>query len=90
MMMRFTFKGGVFDGHRLGIAAPYTPRAVWLVKAPPPAAQLEVLLVGTERLPPGPMFPDAVEYRLDRDASDLRPHPQYEGMEIGEAVYEAR
>lgn len=87
--MRLHFHGGKFDGCKLNVAAPYVPTKLYVVKAPPPATQLEVLIVGTERTAPGPMFPDAIEYTLDREASNLRDHPEFEGMEIGDAEYRA-
>lgn len=86
-MIRMRFTGGVFDGAQLALAAPYTPEIVWLAESPD--SQIPALLVGTERMPPGPLFTSAVEYRLDRDASDLRDHPTYDGMEIGDARYES-
>jgi hypothetical protein len=72
--MRARFHGGPFDGAQLALAAAYAPEALYLVKAPPSAAQLEVLVVGTNRIAPGPMFPNAVEYRLHRERADLPPH----------------
>ena len=85
-MIAMTFTGGRFDGCTLGLAAPYTPERVYLVPAPK-GTDADVLLVGTERMVPGPLFDDATEYRLDREHSDLRPHPRYPEMEEGEAVY---
>jgi hypothetical protein len=84
-MMRLQMTGGPFDGVCLAMSAPYTPERIYLVPSPDP--KLPAMLVGTDRLVPGPLFSDAVEYRLDRAACDLRDHPEYDGMEIGDAVY---
>jgi hypothetical protein len=76
--------GGPFTGVTLGVGSPYTPRELHLVMGPQGP-----LIVGTDRLVPDGVYAAAV-YELERDSSELRPHPTYPGMEEGAALYRER
>jgi hypothetical protein len=74
----------------VSLAAPGVPERLEYAPAPdraPPVTPSGYMLVGYDRLPPVSDWPGVVLYVLDREASDLRPHPKYEGMEVGTAVY---
>lgn len=81
-MMRVELRGGPLDGQALALTAPYTPERLDLVPYHP-----FPLVVGTEKMPVAAGFPEHSTYALDREASELRPHDEYEGMEQGTAVY---
>lgn len=82
-MMRVKLLGGAADGIVVDIGSPYTPDTLNVAQV---MGAWQV--IGTNRIPPGiPLSNSHLLYRLDRDASDLRPHPRYAGMEVGEASY---
>lgn len=74
----------------VSMSAPRTPGRLFYAPAPDgvpgPFRVNNYLLVGYDQPPEDP-WPGQVEYVLDRDRSELRPHPQYDGMEEGTAVY---
>ena len=73
----------------VSIAATSVPDVLYYAPAPRDAPNLTpagYLLVGYNQ-PPELPWDGQVRYALDREASDLRPHPEYEGMEEGQAVY---
>lgn len=76
--------GGPFTGVILAVASPYTPNELHVVMG----AEGPVI-VGTDRLTAGPVYSASV-YELDRDSSELRPHPTYPGMEEGAGLYRER
>lgn len=90
-MFRATHIFGPMQGTDVSVAAPRTPQRVWYAPcpvtdhAPFPNGYMQV---GWDLAPDHP-WPGQVEYVLDRDRSDLRPHALYgdEGMEEGVAVY---
>jgi hypothetical protein len=89
-MMALTHIGGPLEGEALSIAAPATPRRLFYAPAPDgvpsPFQQAGYILVGYDQAPVKP-WPGQVEYRLDRELSELHPHPEYDGMEQGTAAY---
>jgi hypothetical protein len=90
-MLRATHVGGPMDGaaNDVSLAAPATPERIYYAPAGagmPGVTPNGYLIVGYERSPPGP-WRGMVAYALDRERSELRPHPQYDGMEQGTAVY---
>lgn len=76
----------------VSMAAPRTPERIFYAPVPKgvagPFGSSGYLVVDYDRAPDVP-WPGQVEYRLDRESSQLEPHPQYgdEGMETGVAVY---
>jgi hypothetical protein len=74
----------------VAMGSPSVPERLEYAPAPdgtPPVTPNGYILVGYDRLPPVSDWPGVVLYVLDRNASDLRPHGQYDGMEEGLAVY---
>jgi hypothetical protein len=95
-MLRCHHADGPLAGEEndVSLASPRTPRRLQWAPAPTPAAAITPAgyfmvgydddLVGDELLNE---LPDIVTYELDRAASTLAPHPEYDGMEEGVAVY---
>jgi hypothetical protein len=80
------------NGNDVSMSAPRVPERLFYAPAPdraPPVTPNGYMLVGYGQVPEVP-WPGQVEYRLVRARSDLRPHPDYDGMEEGVAVYEVR
>lgn len=75
----------------VAMSAPRTPERMSyapcpLVQAPFPCGYMAVDYDGVAGTAENP-WPGQVNYVLDRDASDLRPHREYPDMEEGVAVY---
>jgi hypothetical protein len=96
-MMRAKHLDGPMAGehHDVSLSAPSVPEEIWYGKVPggsddqfsglTPAGYV---LVGFKPgFPPRGGWPGLAHYRLDRERSQLTPHPQYDGMEQGTAVY---
>lgn len=81
--MSIRLAGGGADGFTAMLGSPYTPDTlnVALVNG-------AWSVIGTNRIPPKlPLSDRHLLYRLDRAASELRPHPAHAGMEVGTATY---
>lgn len=75
--------GGPCQGTWLSLASPYTPTLLSLAPL-----RGEWIVIGTDKIPlPDIPFEGTVTYKLVRSASDLQPHPLYEGSEVGLATY---
>jgi hypothetical protein len=83
--------GGPMGGRDgdMSITAPRTPERLFYAPVPPgvraPSSK-GYMLVGYDQ-PPERAWAGQVEYQLDRDASELAPHPEYDEMQTGVAVY---
>lgn len=92
-MFRATHIGGPLAGSEndVSMASPRVMDKTFWVKAPTPEQAITAagyILIGYEPAPePLVPFEGQIAYALDRGASDLYDHPEYEGMEIGTAVY---
>lgn len=87
-MFRAEHIGGPLDGEQVSLTAPRVPELLYYASAPPGMSAITSsghILVGYDTL--DAYWPGVSEYQLDRASSDLRPHPEYEGMELGTAVY---
>jgi hypothetical protein len=85
-MLIFHHEGGPMADFDLSIAAPYTPARLYYGPAKTALAG-GMVLIGTDAMPPDPAWQNVVAYELDRGRSQLEPHPEHEGMEVGTAVY---
>lgn len=85
-MFRACHMDGPLKGQDFDIGAPTTPkRTFW---APIGGSRPQRWhMVGFEGQLPAIEWAGMVEYALDRGKSKLTPHPEYEGMEEGTAVY---
>jgi hypothetical protein len=82
------------EANDVSLASPRTPRRLQWAPAPTPAAAITpagYFVVGyDDELVDDDLLdelPGTVTYELDRAASRLRAHPEYDGMEQGVAVY---
>jgi hypothetical protein len=75
---------GPLDGLTVSMSAPRVPQRLFY--APGHFTANGFLLVGYDSEPEAP-WDEQVEYVLDREQSQLRPHGVHEGMEEGSAVY---
>jgi len=81
---------GPLGGVQFAIGARNTPDLIYVAPTPEGVTgpiDGEWMLVGTDLIPPEHPWPGQIAYELDRIASLLRPHPTYEGMEEGTAIY---
>lgn len=90
-MLRVHHADGPLAGaeNDVSLAAPRTPRRLQYAPAPEGEAITAAgyFLIGyDDDLLVGP-YRGLVVYELDRNASQLQPHPEYDGMEEGDAVY---
>jgi hypothetical protein len=89
-VFRSQYLEGPLDGQAADLGAPIVPTLLFFAPAPDGVPLSTTiggwLLIGYDKLP-AQRFPDVVTYRLDRESSSLRPHPRYDGMELGTAVY---
>lgn len=91
-MFRATPLDGPLAGKWIDMAGPHVPTRLFFAPAPGAIPEHFVtangyMTVGFDEAPEPP-WPGQVEYRLDRERSELRPHGQYEGsMEEGVAAY---
>lgn len=81
------------EANDVSFAAPHVPERLSYAPAPQgispvtPNGYMLVDVDGATGAREHP-WPGQIEYVLDRQRSQLKPHPEYEGMETGMAVYE--
>lgn len=90
-MFRAVFIDGPVKGKYIEMAAPTIPKRLFFAPAPGSIPEHFVtangyMVVGYDQEPETP-WPDQIEYRFDREQSNLRPHGVHDGMETGEACY---
>jgi len=94
-VFRAIFLTGPLKGKYIDMAAPHTPERLFFAPAPGDVGEHFItannyLTVGYDD-PPYPPWPGQIEYRLDREQSELRAHGSRDfaagGMEEGRAVY---
>lgn len=83
-MFRAVHIFGPLQPYVLTMGAPKTPKRLWY--GPAPWDSDRYLLISHDE-PPTSHWPGTVEYALDRERSELTPHPTYPEMEEGTAVY---
>ena len=90
-MFELVLRGGPVDGYQSGVAAPRVPARLYFGEVPEGMTQQSFahngfMLVAWDQ-PPEYAWPGQIAYVLDTDASDLRPHPDYDDMATGTAIY---
>jgi hypothetical protein len=89
-MLRVTHIFGPMAETDVSMATPRTPERIFYAPAPtgvPAPFPNGYMQVGWNEIAPHEAWPGQVEYVLDRERSNLRPHQEYEDMEEGLAVY---
>lgn len=89
-MFRATHCGGPLDGNDVDMSARTVPVRLFYAPAPDGVPDHVTasgyMLVGYDQAPEA-SWPGQVEYALDPDASELRPHHAYDDMQEGTAVF---